>query len=202
MSRLLEVSPFLATACATTHVEQRSNPLPPFCATPAAAAASAAGYFNPSPPLQQILIGLPADGLVIETDDPEFSWGDDLSVVAVDACSGLEAPVVSGMCFRLLVNSPLFTKYIPLWTADQALTFSLAGAISVVVFITARVLEAQEDEVENELAVLLVVRSLLSRPIRYTRRAWSLARWTMVASATLPARGPPKTSAGTPSARR
>jgi len=43
-----------------------------------------------------MLTGLPAEGLVVETDDPNFAFGDDTSVVAVDACSGLEVPVVSG----------------------------------------------------------------------------------------------------------
>lgn len=42
-----------------------------------------------------MLTGLPAEGEVIQTDDPNFSFGDDMTVVAVDACSGLEIAVVS-----------------------------------------------------------------------------------------------------------
>lgn len=36
---------------------------------------------------------------MVETDDPNFSFGDETSVVAVDACSGLEVPVVSEVVF-------------------------------------------------------------------------------------------------------
>lgn len=50
---------------------------------------------------KQILTGLPDEGLVVETDDPDFSFGDDTLVVAVDACSGLEVPVVSETRFLL-----------------------------------------------------------------------------------------------------
>lgn len=46
-------------------------------------------------PGTQILAGLPANGLVIQTDDPNLAFGDDASVSAVDACSGLEVEVVS-----------------------------------------------------------------------------------------------------------
>lgn len=46
-------------------------------------------------PETQILAGLPADGLVIQTDDPNLAFGDDPSVSAVDACSGLGVEVVS-----------------------------------------------------------------------------------------------------------
>ena len=60
---------------------------------------------SPLPPLDawlpQILTGLPVEGLVVETDDPNFSFGDDTSVVAVDACSGLEVPVVSEVSFGM-----------------------------------------------------------------------------------------------------
>lgn len=41
------------------------------------------------------MTGLPADGLVIQTDDPDLAFGGDASVSAVDACSGLEVAVVS-----------------------------------------------------------------------------------------------------------
>ncbi|CAM9835504.1 unnamed protein product, partial [Ectocarpus fasciculatus] len=34
-----------------------------------------------------VLTGLPAEGPVVETDDPDFLFGDDTTVVAVDACS-------------------------------------------------------------------------------------------------------------------
>ena len=44
---------------------------------------------------KKILAGLPADGLVIQTDDPNLEFGNDGSVSAVDACSGLEVEVVS-----------------------------------------------------------------------------------------------------------
>lgn len=46
-------------------------------------------------PIKQILAGLPADGLVIQTDDPNLTLGNDAAVSAVDACSGLEVEVVS-----------------------------------------------------------------------------------------------------------
>lgn len=37
---------------------------------------------------------------MIETDDPNFEFGDDGTVVAVDACSGLEVALVSGCVSR------------------------------------------------------------------------------------------------------
>lgn len=49
-----------------------------------------------SVPPKQILTGLPADGLVVQTDDPTLAFGNnDTAVQAVDACSGLEVAVVS-----------------------------------------------------------------------------------------------------------
>lgn len=50
-------------------------------------------------PPKQILTGLPADGLIIQTDNPNLEFGNDDSVSAVDACSGLEVAVVS--CHRM-----------------------------------------------------------------------------------------------------
>ena len=37
---------------------------------------------------------------MVETNDPNFSFGNDTAVVAVDACSGREVPVVSRMFSR------------------------------------------------------------------------------------------------------
>jgi len=64
--------------------------------------------------LQQILTGLPAEGLVVDTDEPNFAFGDDTSVVAVDACSGLEVPVVRAVrsfVFPLVVEGTVAHRW-------------------------------------------------------------------------------------------
>ena len=53
---------------------------------------------------------------MFETDDPNFSFGDDTSVLAVDACSGLEVPVVSGIrSFGLHLDGECPASRPPIW---------------------------------------------------------------------------------------
>eukprot|EP00752_Nemacystus_decipiens_P006177 g5574.t1 len=77
-----------------------------------------------------ILTGLPADGLFIQTDDPNLVLGEDAAVSAVDACSGLEVAVgytedsVPGTneCVRTVTRT---------WTAEDACGNSVSSTRTI-----------------------------------------------------------------------